>query len=300
MSDSIPTSGNIAEKAICLNVSFRSLGITRKVDTVHITVNADKDMIGVTKRLFESPEFAAIKHRDGETKRYLYSRALPSLFKAGVYLVPLPFVSEISTRLDAIKKDREALVERFAQAYPSIIMNAYQKLRGVFELSDYPEAEKIKEYFAMTWRYVDLGVPKGLQSISKQMFEEQREKANSEWVEAMSEVKKMLRLSMSDLVDDMLGKLNPEDGKKQVFRTGMADKIKDFLAVFQARNIADDKELSDLTEKARNMLRGINGETIKASYQLQEKLKAGFAEIKGKLSDMVEPKASRMIVFDDE
>lgn len=302
MSDTnIPTSGTtIGQKAICLNVSFRSLGISRKVDTSEITVNADKSMLTVSKKLFESQEFAAIKHRDGATKQYLYSRALPSLFKAGVYLVPLPFVQEIDARLNAIKIDRDKLVDTFVSAYPALIVRATETLRVLFASGDYPEPDQVKAMFGMTWRYVDLGVPKGLSGISKQMFAEQREKANDEWVEAMKEVRTMLRVSMADLVDDMLGKLNPEDGKRQVFRAGMTDKFKEFLQTFSARNIADDAELRTLTEKAKDMLRGINGESIKASTQLQQKLNAGFGQIKQQLSSMIVDKPSRAITFEDE
>lgn len=290
----------IGEKAICLNVSFKLLGITRKVDTSEITVNADKEMLNVTKKLFQSREFAAITHRDGETKRYLHSRALPSLFRAGVYLVPLPFVQEIDGRLNAIAKDRQNLVDKFVSVYPEMVISASGKLRGIFEAGDYPEPSKVGGMFGMSWRYVDLGVPKGLSGISQQMFKEQQEKASAEWVEAMREVRSLLRIGMSDLVSDMVTKLTPEDGKKKMFRAGMTDKIKEFLEVFNARNIADDTELRLLTDKVRGMLRGINGETIKGSELLQQKLKVGFGQIKEQLATMIVDRPSRGISFEEE
>lgn len=291
---------SIAEKAICLNVNFRSLGITRKVDSSEVTVDADKEMISVTKKLFQSDEFAAIKHRDGQTKQYLYGLALPSLFKAGVYLVPIPFVEQIDKRLHAIKIDRDALVDRFANAYPQIIIRAQVMLRMLFGPGDYLEPDQVQKAFGMSWRYVDLGVPSGLNSISKSMFAEQRKKAESEWVEAMGEVKTLLRVGMADLVDDMLTKLEPATGKRKVFRAGMTDKFKEFLSVFDARNIADDSELKALTAKAKDMLRGISGDAIKASGQLQSKLTQGFTQIKNQLDTMITDRPNRMITFDED
>ena len=48
-------------------------GYSKKVNSSQVEVDTDKTMINVSKRLFTSKEYAAIRNLDGEATRYLES-----------------------------------------------------------------------------------------------------------------------------------------------------------------------------------------------------------------------------------
>jgi len=290
----------IQKKAIALSVSFSRFGNTRKVDTGSVQVNADKNLLSVSKKLFVSAEYTAIKRRDDETRGWLYARTLPSMFRAGIFLIPTPLVEEVYKKLKAIASDREKLVNKFLESYDRIMMQSALQLRALFNANDYPHKSEVARQFAMSWRIITLG-PEALATVSEALFEEEKKKAEQEWSEATREIRNLLRTEMQGFVSDMVTKLAPsENGRAKVFKPACLDGIKEFLSLIDVRNIADDKELAKLTSAARMLLRGVNAESLSGNLPLQSSVQAGFKEISVAMDGMVIEKPTRAITFEDE
>src|SRR5258707_68858 len=83
-----PTTPALFEKAVCLVLSLRKIGNRKKLPASLVEVDADKDLISAQKTLLSSEHLKAIAHYDGEIRRYLYGRCLPSMFMSGVYRSP--------------------------------------------------------------------------------------------------------------------------------------------------------------------------------------------------------------------
>jgi len=297
-----PSTSGLFEKAVCLVLSLRKPGNRRTLPASLVEVDADKEMISAQKTLLASEHLKAIAHYDGEIRRYLYSRCLPSLFMTGVYLVPITLVEEVEAKLATFSATREQLVQAFIDAYPQLVESARGRLRSAFSEKDYPSPEHLKRSFKMEWRYVAFSVPGTLQTISTELFYKEQEKASQQWQEALEEVRGLLRTHLAEMVHHLVDRLSKpgEDGKPKVFKNTLVSNLTTFLDTFDARNLTDDTELAAVVTKARGLLGGIDAQTLRTSEALRSSLCTGFAGLKETLDSLVIAKPMRAFSFDDE
>ena len=291
---------NIFDKAVVLVLEVNGIGNRRKVSTSQIEVEADKNMIGVTKRLFESEEYDAIKQKEGEIRRFIYSRALPSYFRNGTYLVPNKLIVAIDEKLIEFKNEREQLIAAFIEKYDAMVKEAKSRLRELYNPADYQSSDVVRAQFAMDWQYVSFGVPGNLEGLNAEMFAREKSKAEAKWAEATEAVQDVLRANMKELVDHLLDRLSGgEDGAAKTFKNSTIDAFNDFLSTFEARNITDDAQLQELVSKAKSMLDGVDAKELRASKIARKTVTQSFAEIKQSLDKMIVDKPKRAISFEE-
>src|SRR5712691_5263329 len=166
---------DVAKKTVCIKVRVSTMGNTRKVSTTQIEADADKDLLRVSKRLVDSAELNAITRFDGEIRRFLYNICLP--FEIGIHLLPITALETVECRLRQFAEDRRQLVDAFLSAYTSLCQDAAKRLRGLYNPADYPPVEDVAREFGLSWQYVSFGVPDQLKAISREVWQQEREKA---------------------------------------------------------------------------------------------------------------------------
>lgn len=293
---------DITERAVSLAVRVRRFGNVRKLSTEAVEVDADKAMLGAHKKLVDSPELKAVAKLDSQILEFVYSRSLPSLFKQGVYLVPIALVEELDARLEAFGTQRTDLVDAFCRAYPRLIEEAAGRLRAVFASGDYPPVEVIRQSFSLSWQYVNLGVPGSLQGVSRELFRKEQLKAQEQWEETLTEVRTLLRVQMQELVGRIAERLTGTgpDGKPRIFRDSMVSNLTDFLGVFDARNLSDDQELRQVVDLARRLITGVEPDTLRQSQTFRQIIGSGFTTLKEQLDGMMVDRPARLISFSDD
>jgi hypothetical protein len=236
---------DLARKTVCIKVRLSTMGNTRKVSTSQIEADADKDLLRVSKHLVDSAELKAIGRFDGEIRRFLYNICLP--FEIGIHLLPVTALETVEHRLRQFAEDREQLVGAFIAAYPSLCQDAAKRLRGLYNPADYPPVEDMTKEFGFSWQYVSFGVPDQLKGISREVWEQEREKAAQRMAEASAEIQQVLRESMAKLVQHMADRLKEgQDGKPLRFKETTVSNLVEFLTNFEFRNVTDDTELQGL------------------------------------------------------
>jgi hypothetical protein len=292
------TNKTLDDKSVLLVVDFHKLGNTRKVSTSQIEVDADKSMLHVNKTLLDSPEFDAIKTHDGRTRSWLYTRALPSLFKEGVFRVPNTLVVEVDEYLAQRSAERKTLVGYFRQSYPMRVQEALTRLNGLGNATDYLDADEAARKFGLTWRYITFATPDALKNLKAGLFEREKQKIATLVQEAGEEIKTVLRVQMSALVKRMITQLTPTaDGKRKKIYESLTGNVADFLDTFDARNIADDVELKALVERARTVLAGVDPLILRNAEDIRKDVKDGFEQIGTQLDKMIIDKPARHFDF---
>ena len=302
MADIQPPSAmeTLFERAVCLTLSLKRPGNHRRLSTALVEVDADKELISARKTLLHSEHLTNIVRLDGEVRRFLYSRGLPSMFRDGIYLVPVPLVEEAEVRLAQFKVQRRELAEAFADAYPMLIEQAQGRLRKAYNPADYPPVEEVRQAFTMEWQYVEFSVPGSLNIVSRELFCAAREKAERQWTEALDEVRILLRTNLSDMVSHLVERLTPgADGKMKVFKRSVVGNMTEFLQLFDARNLSDDRALASVVEQARRLLTDVEPEEIRASKRTRQSLRDGFTELKATLDGLVTERPMRAFHFDE-
>lgn len=290
---------DLVSKTVCIKVRLSTMGNTRKVSTSQIEADADKDLLRVSKHLLDSAELKAVGRFDGEIRRFLYNICLP--FEIGIHLLPIPALETVEQRLRAFRTDREALVTSFLTAYPGLCQDAARRLRGLYNPADYPPAEEVAREFGFSWQYVSFGVPEQLRGISREVFEQEREKAAQRMAEASSEIQQVLRETMARLVQHMAERLKDgADGKPLRFKESTVSNLVEFLANFRFRNVTDDGDLQRLVGQARDLLQGVKADDLRSTAALRTRVQQGMAEIAGHLDTMLVKTGGRKFRFDEE
>jgi len=290
---------NLAKETVCVTVSFGLLGNSRKVSNSAVEVDADKALIRVHKTLLDSPELDAIRKADGEMRRRLYDLCLP--FDVGIYLLPNKLIAQVVSDLRQFKAQRSILVERFITAYESLRKDAQIRLRSLYSPKDYPAPDVVRGKFYCEWQFISFGTPDSLESISRELWEEEKNKQVSKWQSASEEITAVMRQSLAELVTHLRERLEPSpDGKQKVLRETAVTNLTEFLKTFDLRNVTNDSELSDLATKCRSLLSGRSADMFRESENLRRSVASDLAGIKSELDKLVADKPSRKFRFEED
>lgn len=304
--------GSLVDRTVCLAITRGKFGNHRKASVATLTDGAtvvvDKKLISASKRLLDSDELKAITKLDGEVVTYLSGLALPSMFRSGVHLIPIPLVQRVDEDLRAFKARRADLVDAFVAAYPRLITDIEARLGGMFNALDYPPADRVRAMFLFEWQYVTFGVPGSLKAIKASLFEDEKNKYAKKLEEASAACQTAMRVGLFEVVAKMSERLTDEidpatgERKRKVFKKSTIDNLSAFLKTFELRNVTDDVELATLVGKARQLMNGVDPDVLrdKDNESIRKVVGDGFAAIAASLETMGVDRQSRSIdLFDD-
>jgi hypothetical protein len=140
-----------------------------------------------------------------------------------------------------------------------------------------------------------------LAAIEADMLEEEREKIAGMVRDEVTLIQQALRSEMRDLIDHMVERLTGTDekGRPKIFRESLLGNVREFFALFEARNLTDDRPLKKLVDQARGLLQGVNTDDLRDSSQTRQAIRTAFSGIQQTLSGMIVSKPGRSITFED-
>jgi hypothetical protein len=172
------------------------------------------------------------------------------------------------------------LEEVFLAAYPRLCQEAAGRLRTLPNPADYPPVEEVRSPFTFSWQYVSYGVPEQLREISSRMFQTERDKAVQAMSEACAEVQQVMRASLLELVSHLRDRLADQpDGKPHRLPESTLQKLRDFLATFDWRNVVDDQDWKEQVDKARALLEGVSTDALRNMPRIRSRVRKGMAEL---------------------
>ena len=307
--------------SILLNLSVRMPGNAKKVSDESALADgeqhADHSWLALSKRLIDAEEFDAIKTVTGRMKRFLERKcivakgkkgsrpAISKFIKPGIYILPLGLVAEVDAELEVFKREFAEARDKFIEAYPYLQEAAREKLKDLYNQEDYPDADTLKDAFAIEYSYMNVTTPKALEAISAEIFRREQAQAEKQWSEATEEIRMVLRTGFQQLVDWMVEVLSQtEDGeRRKSFRESSAGRMMDFLEDFSAKNITKDSELAALIEKAKDLLDGQDPRTMKRDIKKEDWRDAmldKFSELKTELEPLVQNARVRQIILAED
>ncbi len=290
----------IAENAVLLSITLCLAGNTRKVNQSQYEVDADKNMLSMSKRLLESPEYDAIKSLDSELKKFLAARCLPSMFRSGVHLLPVVLYTETEEKLRDFRIRRRQLVADFIASYDQRRTAAAERLKSLYNEDDYPPPDKLRSLFSMDWQYFTLDTPKALKRFDSALFNQEREKLKEKFRQMSEEAELLMRQEMRELVGHLADRLTAgEEGEKKILRSSAVTKIKEFLELAEARNVTGDEELNRLFSETRAIISNVDPLVLRDSEVLRAEIRSDMERIKAELDTQIQAAGSRKITLDE-
>ena len=293
---------SIMDNALCLSLELSRIGTTRKIASNSVDTGADDDMIHISKEILKAPALDKIKKLDGMIRIYIANKCLPAatMFRSGISLIPLASLEKIDARLEEFKIERKALVNEFVAEYDAARLEAEQKLGPHYNPNDYPDEERVRASFSMQTRYITFDTPKKLKGVNPEIFAREVEKVRESVANCTEDIKNALRENLLKHVEHMFDKLSEKpDGSKKIFRDSSVNKLKEFLVDFNELNITNDQELAELVEKARQLMEGVDPDSLRKNVDVAQKIKTGFESIKTDLDTMLVDRKKRNISFED-
>ncbi len=291
----------ITKQTINLVLERSTFGNSRRASLGGINVqDADKSMLGLSKRLMRSPELTAICDLNHDVRQHLWDTLVPNpLYRAGVYVAPIDLVEQVEAYLQERKALWASLVEAFLAAYPAQAEAAAADLKQFYNPRDYPTIEAMRAKFSFTWRYVSEAEPTQLKQISKHFFDQAKADGARQVEAAVDEIRGFLREAFGEIVAHMADRLSDKVlGKRNVFRDTLCDRLNGFLETFNLRNVTDDAELQSQVEQMRALMAGVTPKALRDDGALRQAIAVRVGEIKSTLDGMVVTAADRALVLD--
>ena len=284
----------VLSKAICLTMDFGLFGNTRQVDTdvIDIKIGAEiddkikKNRLRAQKRLLNSPELDAVRTFDYYTRKHVRAVSLP--YDVGLDLVPHEYVPGVDEFLEQRAKEREEkLVPAFLAAYPAQCEAAAIELGSQYNQTDYKTLEQVRAQFVFRYKWIRFGVPGELKHINKKVWEKAGAQAAADMAAATEEMRNVLRAAMLELVNHMVERLKEdEEGKPLKFHGSTVHNLAEFLGNADFRNITDDAAVKSLVKQARELLTGVDVDSLKEPGAVRDKVKTGFSKIAATLDTL--------------
>ena len=279
-----PAASKVTQNTICLVVKKGRFGTKRKAAMQEVDVDADKQLLALSKTILESAEVKKVAQLDGELQSYLKGLCLRSMFRGGVYLIPLGLVEEFNAMLHDLSDRRKVLVEEAVATYDQRILKTSERLQVLHDPGDYPGNDRFKSRFYLEWQFVTWETPTRLRAIKPTLFEVERQKAAAKLSAVADECRLAMRAGLKELVDHMVERLQPdEEGKKKKFGKRTVENFFEFFRTFELKNVTDDTDLAVVVAKAKQVMSGVDADMLRKDDAMRAAIMQQFTQIKGEL-----------------
>lgn len=301
------TAERLAAATVVLELKLGTPSFKRPVGTSEVAGTSpefDVERVHVRKDILDPAVLADLVGLRGRLYRYLRAKSVPcKMLHAGMWLIPLALIEEVSGRIDALLDERAGLVAALADNFEQHKANARTSLGSLFRETDYPTTAELRSAFQSSRRYLTMNVPAALEQVNKELYARELARVEAEVAEASADIRAALRESFAGMIVQLGDKLKAkEDGvKRATLRDAALNPLQEFLATFAARNLTGDRDLAALAEKARLVLRGVDPDTLRDDASARGRVLGAMGEIRSALSalDVVLP-VGRKLADDGE
>lgn len=272
---------SLSTRALLVTVK-NSLWTARKVDqlatTTANTAHKASPMAGkYHKKLLPSAiELENVNTIAGQIRKYFYEQTLPwmadgsRILSSQNYLI---FAAEIRK----MKASFDAAVADFEKAYPDLQKRAKSELGELYDETEYPLPEEIKERFGIEVTYFPLPDVKDFRTevsdFEKKEFVKKMRVVESQ---AMRECWQKLH----DVVHIAADKLSQPGA---IFRDSLIENITEITKLLPRLNITEDKELERARKEVEKLVSSLSADTLRQNQNERDKAAKSLSDIEAKM-----------------
>lgn len=271
----------LSERAMLVTLSISAWSARkldkRITDQVNRDHNAAPDAGRYNKLLLASNALAQVVTYSGQARTYTLERTLPWL-NDGTRILPTAGYDTYTERMRQIREDWQGAVNEFITAYPSLVADAKQRLNGMFNINDYPEAFDIADKFKMKVRFLpipDAGDFRAAVSDAQaDAIRADIEKASQETISAaMADVWQRVATAvgrMSERLHAYKPASGVDDKTTGKFHDSLVENIKDLVELLPVLNITSDPKLDAIAARMQSELCGLDADTLRGVYSARK------------------------------
>lgn len=306
---------SIYDNTIGLSVSIHGFGNSKGIDKAtmaqvmpDLSDKALSEYVHTTRKLIVCDEFSAIQTLDTCYSAWLKRKSVPSLFRKGIYLIPLASVDEINTHRADYESQREKLVETLGEVWPERWAESQAETGQKFGYMPCPAWERVKARYYTEHKYLSLDVPGKLKYVSDEVFHQAQNEMRARLLQVEKDITAMLRGEALEQTQVLINKLKGLDtGETKRFSQGHILHLKEWCQTFLAgRNVTDDHELEEQAKELHEVLEqviehdgSVPTDLLRNSYTFRHNLINAVQCIGNALQGLVEDMPVRELVLED-
>jgi hypothetical protein len=292
------TQDTLSQRAIYLVLDWSALSSWKRVDVEKVSGGKknNDDEIRARKRIVKSGALSDLRSVRYKVKKTLRIFALSSLFRPGVYAIPVDHIKTVDGILKDAQSSMTSVRERLKVEWPEIIKDAQKRLGDLFDPSDYSSDAIAASEMRMSYRYVPIAeTPEILKNVAADTYKEDLERAKKETEKELESFRLHLRSALLEIIENMRRTLQKPDGDRKVFGKRFFKRLDEFLGTFAVRNLSEDGELQKVVAKLKKVAIGVDVVELKADATVQSKLDESLTGINTILKGLVEEGEGRMM-----
>jgi len=282
-------------------VSFTWLGVRKTLSPAQKAQAADQfdaaaKFLSATKKLLdtEHPLFRSVTAVRGKVLQHWKDLTLPYP-EPGLRLIRQQDVGEFDRSMQRFRAELASAVTELDDAFLDLRSVARERLGQLFNASDYPVS--LKGEFAVTWEFPAVEPPNYLQQLNPALYEQQCQRVQSRFDEAVQLAEQAFLEELSKLVEHLSERLTgAEDGKPKVFRDSAVENLTEFFDRFRRLNIRSNEQLDTLVGDAQRILRGVGPQELRDRSSVRGRVASQLATVQASLDGVMVDRPRRSIL----
>jgi hypothetical protein len=272
------------DRAIYLVLDWSMLGTWKGVETKDTSSE-----VRARKRTVKSDALKSLSQLRYKVRAMLRHNSLNSLFRPGVYCIPLENIEQVDAVLQEANTELIEIRQQLTDEWPSVIADAQERLGNLFDPRDYDHPEHAAKELNLEYRYVPIAnTPNILKGVAAEIYQADLERSKVQAENELEAFRAHLREALLEVIQNMRKTLTKPDGEKRVFGQRFFKRLDEFLNTFSTLNLSDDGEMAAVVEQLRTVAAGSDPVALKASDASQLALDKELESITVSLEMMVE------------
>jgi len=282
-------------------VSFAWLGVRKTLSPEQKAQAADQfdaeaKFVSASKKLLDTqhPQFRAVTAVRGRILQHWKDQTLPYP-EPGLRLIPQKEIDRFDRTLQAYQCELADAVADLDATYAELREAARDRLGRLFNLSDYPVS--LREEFAVSLEFPALEPPNYLQQLNPALYEQQCQRVQARFDEAVQLAEQAFLEELSKLVEHLAERLSgADDGKPKVFRDSAVENLGEFFDRFRRLNVRSNEQLDGVVEQARNLLWRVQPHDLRDNALLRSRMATQLTNVQASLDGLMVDRPRRSIL----
>jgi hypothetical protein len=284
-----------------VRVSTKQFG-TRKTLTREQTARAadafgaEEQFVSAGKRLLDTrhPAFKAVSAIRGRAAAYWRGVTLPYP-ETGIRLIRQDQIAGFDEQFADFSSALREAVQHLDEHYAELKASARAQLGRLFNPADYPES--LRDMFALNWDFPSVEPPDYLRELSPELYRQEQARVAARFDDAVRLAEEAFTSELSSLIGHLTERLTGEsDGKPKVFRDSAIGNLREFFDRFRELNIRSNQQLDGLVEQARQIVRGVDPQSLRGQPPLRERIAADLATVQSALDELLVDRPRRNLL----
>lgn len=294
VAEAVPTTKpSLADNAMLADLSIgiwsaarHDARVTQEVADTH---NSDVNMGSYRKHLVAKEAMASLRSVASAAAAEHRRRTLPWLSNGGGNILKSSGYLDYVAVMTDYQTQYESLVETFCLNYDAYVLDAKQRLNGLFRPEDYPTSRQIRSKFYFRFEFLPVPVASDFRAnLSDSQVEHIRAEIAKSEAARLQQANRVVAERVKEVVGHMVERLtqyDPNDSTARLFDSTV-ENVRRLAKLLPTLNMADDPEIAAIGKQMES-LGTFSADTLKQSGAARGKTAAAAAAVMAQMESFL-------------